>query len=168
MKRIHRATLLSGIAVAVIAGGLAGAVRHGDATAASTAIPVSIADGLQRAYRITVSETVPTVPPAVAADRAIAVAKENFGWAGSDSATAHFVTFTDLNWGDIVNQRSPGVLEGATVIPKFVGKPVWLVLLPNARIPLFGGKTASFYMATLCVFVDPASGAFLKAATVAG
>lgn len=153
--------------VALTSQATAAVLKHDSSTGvrATGAIPASITEGLQNVYRITIVLDPPALSPRITADQAILVSRQNFPWASADPASAHFVAFTDLNSGTLP-PHPDGVVDGLTVVPKFVNTPAWLVILPNSTIPLLGSPTGASYTASLCVFVDASTGAFLKAVTV--
>jgi hypothetical protein len=157
---------------AVVTFGLVRFAATADASASSP-VPANVQSYLYSAYGISIANLDSVPASAITADQATAVAKSSFGWVRGGSATRYLVRFTDAHAGLIAGSPPFRGTEPVTLL--HVDKPVWLVTIPDAKIPIFGRhrqpsgsstRLPGHYTATLCVFVDLVTGTYLKAVTV--
>lgn len=93
---------------------------------------------------------------------AIELARREFGLPASkeaSSATLRNMTTTDYGY-----ENTPGVNEDSNITPMHQDQPTWAVSFDNIEVPVLGPFTQQdrgSYTATLVVFLDAETGAFL-------
>ncbi len=143
---------------------------HASAGSSNVAAPTLVQSSLETAYQIDVVAADSSEVPPIDASNAATIANLEFTWAGGGPPMSYLVRFTDKNWGAVGDGSGPVVPDRALVKPFYVNKLVWLVVIPSAVIPVIspqgkdGGPKAD--VETLCVFIDPMTGDFLKAVTI--
>jgi hypothetical protein len=170
-KRFHilRRSLVAVLAVSGVGAAVALQSSHASAGASNLAVPVPVQSSLEALYRIDVTPADLSTAPPINADEASNAAHSEFAWAGGGAAISYLVRFTDKNWGTVGDGSGPIIPDRSSVTPFYVNKLVWLVVIPSANIPNIPphgkSKGPNTDVETLCVFVDPATGDFLKAVT---
>jgi hypothetical protein len=119
---------------------------------------------LARDHNIDAEPLPASVEVAVSQQQAIDVALRQFPGSTSTNIDAMLVSATDPAYGE---EQADGTLR--LLISE---RAVWLVLLPDHQIPIWGshgGKKGPpfWYLATLAVLIDADSGEFLKAPALA-
>ena len=83
--------------------------------------------------------------------QAVAIARKGFGFYGGDRITPYLVRYSDEQLGETLD-------DGETVTPYYVNQLVWMVVIDNARIPVFGpvarSEEESYYTAPYVIVLD--------------
>lgn len=123
------------------------------------AVPADIRAALIEADGIEVGDTALS-QSTIAADQALTIAGEKFGWARGGPRKAYLGTFTDPHYGLTAEGQGP-------IAPYFVDRRAWIVVTPDTVHQYYGrhwpGRT---FKATLVSFLDADTGAFLEAITL--
>ena len=148
---------------------IAGSIYMGQASAAPATLPDAVRLQLRDVFQITADDPAPGAPgPAITSQDAVSIARNEFDFVGGGPPTAYLANMTDIHSGRVIGTHHPGT--PALFAPTAVNRQVWVVVIPNAEIPVFGppnGNTQTAlprsFVGALCVFVDASTGEYFKA-----